>query len=131
CGRRGCVEAYASGTGLVGRYLDRTGKSVSEAEALFAAASAGDQEAARVIREASVALGEGLANLAMAYNPDVIVLSGGMAARWDELVAPAVAHMKSAGLQANLEEVRVLRANIGDAAGLYGAAISAMDMVRR
>lgn len=131
CGRQGCLEAYASGAGLVSRYLERTGRSVSGAEAVFAAASMGDAEATHIIRQASVALGEGLANLAMAYNPDVIVLSGGLAARWGELVAPAVRHMKSAGLQANLEEVRVLPALAGDNAGLLGAAILAIDRIER
>lgn len=129
CGRRGCLEAYASGTGLVARYRERTGKQVPGAEAVFAAAADGEPEAAEVIGRASVALGEGLANLAMAYNPDVIVLGGGMAARWGELVAPAIERMRSAGLRANLEAIRVLPAGAGDSAGLYGAALLALDQV--
>ncbi|MGE5553571.1 MAG: ROK family protein [Betaproteobacteria bacterium] len=129
CGRRGCLEAYASGRGLAGRYLDRTGRSVSGADEVFTAAVGGDPEAASVIGEASAALGEGLANLAMAYNPDVILLSGGMSARWDELVRPAVEHMRSAGLRANLEEVKVLPARLGPAAGLHGAALLAIEEV--
>lgn len=69
CGRRGCVEAYASSTGM----------GVRDASKLFAAARRGDRRALRRVDAAADALGAAIAGLAHAIEPDLFVVSGGIA----------------------------------------------------
>jgi glucokinase len=70
CGLRGCVEAYASSTGL----------GVRDASRLFAAAKRGDRRALRRVDAAAGALGAAIGGLMHAIEPDVFVVSGGIAA---------------------------------------------------
>lgn len=79
CGRRGCLEYYASATGL--RRMSR-GKS---AFAVINAAKAGDSESLHIFNRYVRALCIGLNNLVMAFDPQVIVLGGGVSGAGDFL----------------------------------------------
>jgi predicted NBD/HSP70 family sugar kinase len=76
CGQRGCLETVASGSGLAAAWPSQD---APPAQAVFAAAAAG-HAGARVVRDAFVAgVAEAVRLLALAVDPDVVVLGGGVA----------------------------------------------------
>ncbi|TGK00234.1 ROK family protein [Leptospira langatensis] len=79
CGQRGCIEAYFSASGFSARYLEKTGKILSDVEILFETAEQGDPSAKLIIEEGIEALAETIRNLIHLFNPECIVLSGGIA----------------------------------------------------
>lgn len=115
CGNRGCLEAFASGTGL----QRRTGR---EGPELFAAAAAGEAAALAAVREAGAYLGIGLASLANIFNPSLIVLGGGLAAQLPLFYEPMVAEMRRRAFAAVTEGLEVVPAALGDQSGILGAA---------
>ena len=91
CGIRGCLSAYAAGIGMAKEFHGRThgaaagtsaaakcDEGLSDAEAVFRAADAGDQDARAVVREACQAVGAAIGGIANGLNPDVIVITGGI-----------------------------------------------------
>lgn len=139
CGNLGCLEAYASGTSIarrahelmaaeVGRsaLLDVegrvTGKHVTEA------ALAGDPLGVRILREAGEALGVGIATLANALDPALILVGGGAGIHGAELLLPAARASAQERLmgRAHRPEVEVRLAALGDDAGMIGAGLLAL-----
>jgi len=78
CGKRGCLEAYASGTAIAEYYREAKKKKVSGAKEVGLAFRLGDRAAAASYRKAAYYLGIGLANLMNVLNPEVIVIGGGV-----------------------------------------------------
>jgi glucokinase len=137
CPNRGCVETYASGTALAREGLiaaDRnptsalgiahdqgegiTGRTVTEA------ALAGDETARGVVATAGRHLGVALADFANIFEPDVIVIGGGVSAAGDVLLDPAREELRTRALPPmNKTEVRL--AELGPDAGMIGAAAMA------
>ncbi len=113
CGNRGCLERYASGRGIAERYgegLDTT--------AIFAAT---DTKAQEVIAEAIEALGTGLASIANILAPEIIVIGGGVALHQEAYITKAEEVMRERTLPTVSKNLRVVRAQLGAQAGLYGA----------
>lgn len=139
CGGRGCLETVASGTAIA-----RAGAEAALAEpksALGRARAAGreitgalvtelagedDAAAVEVLAEAGRKLGVGLASLANAFNPEVIVIGGGAAAAGELLLEPTRAELRRRALGPN-RDVAVRTAHFGDEAGMLGAALMAME----
>lgn len=115
CGNRGCLEALISGSAV----RRRTGR---DGAAIFAAARQGDREALAEVGQLAVHLGIGLACLANAFNPSVIVLGGGMMGGWDLLGERAVEEMRRRAFTAVTAGLEVVPAGLGDLAGVLGAA---------
>ncbi|ADU50628.1 ROK family protein [Thermaerobacter marianensis DSM 12885] len=135
CGNRGCWEALASGPALARLAGERLGPSPRRpggqwtAKDLLEAAAAGDPAARAVADEYARRLGVGLANAVNAFNPDRLVLGGGVMARYD-LLAPAMeAEMRRRALPANAAAVALAPATLGKRAGLVGAALLAWDLL--
>jgi glucokinase len=123
CGRRGCWEQYASG-----RALQRLLPGLSGSE-ITAAAEAGDSAARSALAEVGRWLGLGLANLAAAYDPSLIVVGGGVSAAGDLLLDPARAALDDALFaSAWRPPVAVVRAQMGADAGVVGAAALALGL---
>ncbi len=120
CGNRGCVESYLSGPGLESQFLAATGRRESAA-AIVAAYRTGDAAAAAVFERFLDLFGRALANLIDMLDPDAVVLGGGLS-NIDELYAAgrdAVARYVF-----NDELVTpILRNQLGDSAGVVGAAL--------
>jgi glucokinase len=138
CPNHGCVEVMASGTaiareGLVaaekapdsalGRALaagvELDGKEVTEA------ALEGDLIATRVLETVGRRLGVAFASFANIFEPDVIVVGGGVIAAGDLLLAPARAELAARALPP-MNETPVTAAEFGPDAGMVGAATMAM-----
>jgi len=134
CGSLGCVEAYCSGWAIArdGQALADSNRSdyleaiaaqrpVSSRD-VNAAAEAGDPLAAAVIRDAGHALGAALGNFVNMFNPQIIVIGGGLAQIGARLLDPAYETMKRFALPDLTEELEIRRSALGTHTGLYGAA---------
>ena len=79
CGMRGCLEAYVSSPNLVAQFnedLSDADTPVTHAEALADLAAHGDRRAEALLQDAGERLGEGVADLANLFDPDLIILGG-------------------------------------------------------
>ena len=146
CGNRGCWEQYASGNALVrearsllaaqspmahdieaeigGDLTKLTGPMITEA------AAAGDATAAELLAEIGSWLGTGLANLASAFDPGAFVIGGGVSAAGEMLLTPArEAFRKQLPGRGYRPEARIVQAQLGNEAGLIGAADLARSAV--
>ena len=117
CGKRGCLEAVASGTGIARAAEERLGERLPAKE-VVARARAGDPGARRIAEEACRAFGQGLSIVWELLEPELIVLGGGLTRSWDYL-GPMV--VEALGRMAR-GEPRVVLTKLGDDVGLYGAA---------
>jgi glucokinase len=121
CPGRGCLEALCSGSAIA----RDAGMPSEEVTRL---AFAGDVDALAVLRDVGVKLGAGLAGLAMTFNPEVIVIGGGVMAAGELLLAPAREELARRAL-APSSSVDVVAAALGPEAGMIGAALLARDKV--
>lgn len=119
CGQLGCVEAYASGSAILQRYLEAGGHASSAAEVVERLAD--DPRAASVWADAIDALAAGVAALTAALDPDVVILGGGVARAGDVLLAPLRAAVAERIAWRQPPSFRL--AGLGSHAGLLGAAL--------
>jgi glucokinase len=139
CPNHGCVEAVASGTALgrearaaaernpdsaLGRLL-AAGAAVDGRAATHAAIE-GDQVARDVVALIGRRIGVALSGLANVFEPDVIVLGGGVMANGELLLGPAREEMRVRALPP-MNETRVVAAELGPDAGMIGAATMAIE----
>ncbi|MDD5312350.1 MAG: ROK family protein [Dehalococcoidia bacterium] len=136
CGKKGCLEAFASGTAIARTAKDllkRGRKSLLTqmtdgyidavtAEHVTRAARQGDIVACEAIRTAAHYLGIGLANVVNIFNPDVIVIGGGVSKMGNMILKPARIYMKKYAFKLPARDVKVIRSRLGTDAGLLGAA---------
>jgi glucokinase len=92
-------------------------------------AQAGNVDAVEAIRRAGRYLGVGLASFANIFNPEVILIGGGASAAGELLIGPARDEMMRRGLGPTTEDVRVAIAELGNDAGVLGAAEIAFELV--
>lgn len=130
CGKKGCLEQYASATGIVRlarRRLDKDsrlsvlrGKKVS-ARTVFDAVKAGDVLARETAEQFADYLGKGLAAVAAVVNPQVFVIGGGVSGAGEILLE----YIKPAFLRyvfAPCQNAEFKLAMLGNDAGIFGAA---------
>lgn len=84
CGNRGCLEALASGTGIATIGSAKYGKPVTAGD-IANWANAGDAVASALLADAFTALGVGVVNVINAFDPEVVVIGGGVAQIGDPL----------------------------------------------
>lgn len=118
CGRRGCWERYASGTGLAYLAGGEPGESV------IARAMSGESDALEVLSEYAKWIALGLVNITNITDPSCIVLGGGLATS-SEIVMPAVRRWFSEILYSAAHRVHpeLRPAELGEQAGAIGAAL--------
>jgi glucokinase len=148
CGNRGCWEQYASGNALVREarelaradspvaqgLLERVDRDVSliTGPLVTAAAKDGDQAAVELFAEVGQWLGVGIANLAAAFDPGTVVIGGGVSDAGELLLGPARdAFRRCLTGRGFRPEARIVRAELGNVAGLVGAADLARPLARR
>ncbi len=125
CGNQGCFERYAGASGLV-RAMRRQGNSklrgAITARDVYLAAKAGDQQALAALEEYGVLLGVGLANIVNIFNPQLIVLAGGVTNAGSLIFKPARREMKRRALTVPGKTCKVVKALLPEDAGALGAA---------
>jgi glucokinase len=145
CGKRGCWERYASGSGLgrLAREAAHAGRldgvlrlAGGDAEAVrgehvTGAAAAGDPGALAVLAELGWWLALGLANLAAVLDPAAFVLGGGLAEHLDLVLAPTRAAFDELLVDRRYRpEIEIRPAVLGERAGAIGAALAAREESR-
>jgi glucokinase len=127
CGNQGCLEAWASAPALV-RAAAQAGTRLDSAEAVVAAAQAGDAVARRAVAEAGTAIGRTLASLCAVLPAEAVVVGGGVAAGLPALRP----HIESALAERAdfIGTVEVLAAELGPIAGAVGAALVTKEASR-
>ncbi|MCX8126941.1 MAG: ROK family protein, partial [Dehalococcoidia bacterium] len=102
-------------------------RDVISAETVGEAAGKGDRLAGEVIAAASHYLGIGLANIINIFNPEMIVIGGGVSNLGDMLLRPARDVVNRLAFGLPLESVRIVRSQVGAIAGVLGAAVLVFD----
>lgn len=126
CGRRGCLEAYVSGTSIAERAAEAGFPDATAAE-VQAAAAAGDPVATKVWDETTDALTCGLVSIVNLLEPELVVLGGGVTRAGDHLIAPVRAGVKAAAMTPAARAVDIVPAALGDRVGVVGAAAVAFE----
>lgn len=124
CGGTGCVEMYVSGTAIGQRA--RVANIACDAKGLFQEAGQGNEEAKNFTREVGFHLGCALANFANQYDPQAIIIGGGVSKAGPLLLEPAKTTMEGRILQGLKGQVQVLAAQFGSQSGLLGGAVVAL-----
>ncbi|MDI6893518.1 MAG: ROK family protein [Bacillota bacterium] len=141
CGGRGCLEAYASGPALVRRARSAlTGEGAGSllagvapltGEAVVEAVRQGDPVAVRAWEETMEYLAAGVVSAVHAFNPDVVVVGGGLAAAGDLLFAPLRRLVREQGMPYLVRDLEIRPAALGRDAGVVGAAVLVRDRLGR
>lgn len=131
CGSRGCVEQYSSATAIARLTLELEShypkselqnKPRVTALDVYEAGKAGDELALEVFRQVGFYLGIALADLVNVLNPEVIVIGGGVSAGWDLFIHHVQAQIRNRAFREPAERAKLIRAKLGDDAGILGAA---------
>jgi glucokinase len=138
CPNRGCMEALCSGLALerdatrvgsgkpdspLGRIVAEHGKVTGRQT--VAAAREGDPDALELLQQLGTWLGVGISNAINAFEPQAIVIGGGLSAAGDIFMPRAIEEARSRALPALVPNVRIELARGGAAAGVIGAALLA------
>ncbi|MBR3042171.1 MAG: ROK family glucokinase [Eubacterium sp.] len=133
CGKKGCLEQYASATGIVrlaNRALQTSDKPSTlrevkyiSAKEIFDAAKSGDNLATELIEEFGKRLGLALANIACVVDPEVFVIGGGVSKAGDILIDATQKYFKEYAFHA-CRNTKFELATLGNDAGMYGGAAS-------
>lgn len=136
CGNYGCLEAYASGTAIADRAVeglesaphstlpDRVDGNLETvtAQVVYDAARDGDTYALEVIRDTARFLGAGVANLINIFNPETVVICGGVTAAGDQLFNPLQGEVARRAFRPAVEVCKIVPGVLPGTAGVFGAA---------
>lgn len=143
CGRRGCFEALASGTAVArlaaetaaAKPLSALAISLSSSDApsltVEKLASAGDADALAIFNKMGRALGIGLGSLVNIFNPEGIILGGGLAKAADLFLSTARDSMLATAVDPRADRIKLIVSELGHDAVLYGAAALANLQINR
>ena len=136
CGKKGCLEQYASATGIARLAALRLAKDAKssllrsqehvDAKAVFDALKAQDEIAEEIVEEFGKYLGHALANIAVVVDPAVIVIGGGVSKAGEILLDYIVKNYRANAFFAN-QDVQFKLAELGNDAGICGAAKLILD----
>jgi glucokinase len=130
CGRRGCLEAYVSGTSIAER-AQEAGLDLRSAEDVAAAARAGEPGAVAIWDETIEALACGLISIVNLFEPELVVIGGGVTRSGDQLLAPVRAAVREGAMRPAGDAVDVVVSSFGDRVGVVGAAAIVYDRATR
>ena len=135
CGQKGCFEAYASATGVIREALSRLQINKNnelyrlidgdlnklEAKHVFDAAKKGDKFSLEIVDYVSEYLAMGIGNVLNIINPEVIILSGGVALAGDILLDKVKEKLPNYALGITIENLQIKLGQLGNDAGIKGA----------
>ena len=139
CGNYGCLEAYASGPAIATRareVLVREGMKSAirdmvrgrleeiTAATVYEAAKGGDQLASEIVKDTGRYLGAGVANLLNIFNPDRVVIAGGVTAAGDALFIPLKAEVRRRAFTPAVNAAEIVAGELPGTAGVVGAVAS-------
>ena len=136
CGNYGCLEAYASGTAIAerareGLIRDDTQSLLRDmvagqndritAQTVYDAAKRGDAFAHEIVRDTAKVLGVGVANILNTFNPDVVVICGGVTQAGDLLFEPLRIEVRRRAFKPAVDACRIVPGALPGTAGVVGA----------
>jgi glucokinase len=135
CGNYGCLEAYASGPAIAERarealgggepstLLELVGGDLTRitAQLVYEASKQDDDVARQVVRETANFLGAGVANLLNIFNPDVVVIAGGVTQAGEPLFEPLRAEVRRRAFRPAVDACRIVPGTLKGSAGVVGA----------
>ncbi len=135
CGNYGCLEAYASGPAIATRAREALGGDEQSllptmvngdlsritAQTVYEAAEQGDQVARDVVRDTAQFLGVGVASLVNIFNPEVVVIAGGVTHAGEALFEPLRAEVRRRAFKAATSVCRIVPGQLPGTAGVAGA----------
>ena len=139
CGSIGCIEAYCSGTNIAARFrealatgattaIDRDPAAIT-AEDVASAVRDGDPLASSIWAETMELLGGGIVSIVHAFNPELVVLGGGVTRAGDLLFEPVRRVVHERAMPWLAEPVRIVPAELGDMTGVLGAVAVALERI--
>ena len=141
CGNYGCLEAYASGPNIalraceeikagaesrLTRYVGGDLKKIT-AQTVYQAAHDGDELATEVVNDTAKFLGIGIANLVNVFNPEAVVVCGGVTLAGDHLFVPLRREVARRAFKPAVDVCRIVPCELTGTAGVYGAAKTFLD----
>ena len=120
CGAKGCWERYAATTALV-RTAQEKDPAWKDGRAIFAAAEAGDETVLALLDAWTDEIAQGLAGMVHIFNPQLILIGGGVSAQQKLLIEPIAAKVKASVMPAFAEGLEVRAAQLHNDAGMVGA----------
>ena len=135
CGKTGCLEQYASATGVVRlakKALEKKEKKTTlvaddlSAKTVFDAAKAGDELAMDIVEKFGFYLGMALAHISQVIDPEVFVIGGGVA-RAGQIIIDEVSKNYEENVMFALKNKAFKMAELGNDAGIYGSARMVLD----
>ena len=128
CGARGCLAAAASGRAMV-RDLRRLGLAPTTTRDVVDLARVGNPDAVRVVTAAGAALGDVLATAVSLLNPDLVVIGGDIAHAHEHFLLGVRQTLLSQCQPLAAAHLRIAPSQLGDRAGITGAAAMVADAV--
>ena len=136
CGNYGCLEAYASGPAIAARAVEgieagvdtglpkyvQSDLSKITAQLVYEAAHDGDEFALEVVKDTARFLGAGVAGLVNIFNPEVVVVCGGVTLAGERLFGPLKSEVKRRAFKPAVDVCRIVPGELTGTAGVYGAA---------
>jgi glucokinase len=136
CGNQGCLEAYASGPAIAARAVEgiEAGAKTAlrqyvagdlsriTAQVVYEAANDGDAFALDVVHETAKLLGAGVASIVNIFNPNVVVICGGVTQAGEQLFGPLTSEVHHRAFKPAWEVCRIVPGTLTGTAGVYGAA---------
>jgi len=142
CGNYGCLEAYASGPAIALRTVEALDSGAESkivgmvngdlskvtAQTVYDAAHDDDPLALEVVRDTARYLGAGVANMVNVFNPDTVVICGGVTHAGERLMAPLRQEVTRRAFKPAVQHCRILPGELTGTAGVYGAAASFLQL---
>ena len=129
CGRRGCLEAYVSGTSIAERARE-AGMDGAVAADVAAAAKTGDPVASAIWDETVDALACGLTSVVNLFEPELVVLGGGVVSgTGEQLLGPVRTRVFAESMPPAAAVVQIVEAALGERVGVVGAAAIAIERI--
>lgn len=138
CGNRGCLEMYASARGIVQSYREGLDKASAPSddprraytsEEIFRAAKDGDGLAIHIMKDMGRYLGIGVASLINIFNPEMIVIGGGVMDAWSLFSSTLGLEVRQRAFEVPAKRAAILPAGLGADAGIVGAAAAALRWI--
>jgi glucokinase len=141
CGNYGCLEAYASGPNIALRAVEELEAGAESrlralvggdlqkitAQTVYQAAADGDELALEVVNDTAKFLGVGIGNLLNVFNPEVVVVCGGVTLAGDHLFEPLRREVARRAFKPAVTACRIVPGELAGTAGVYGAAKVFLD----
>ncbi len=131
CGGRGCLEAFASGTNIARRYREAGGDPRATARDVAERVADGEPLACEVWDETTEVLGVAIGSVINLFDPEIVVLGGGVTGAGELLFEPVRGIARGRVLRCEAAKVPIVPSALGERLGVYGAAAVALERLER